>query len=239
MAMNPRRGRARSTPGNDLAGEPRLIEPETLAAGGCRRDLFATVDLARVPETARRLASQLCAIDASEQPAVALALGFEFDPRRLKSDELLRRLIFLGYLRSLGARHVIASPVLYLSRPRWDLYSTDREVLVALNHLTQETEVAQHVMHRHARTVLWLPVNEAADAPAGPVHRYSPLVSWPPQRNWFDEMVRQNERQSVERREARVAVKGLESQVDAYRAAMAEALAELADCGALVLSQAT
>jgi hypothetical protein len=237
MAMNPRRGRARSAPGNDPDGEPRLIEPETLAAGGCRRDFYATVDLTRVPESARRVVAQFCAIDASEQPAVALALGFEFDPRRLKPDELLRRLLFLGFLRRLGARHIIASPVLYLSRPRCDLYSTDREVLVAVNHLTQETEVAQHVMHRHARTVLWLPVGESTDEPTGPVRRYTPLTSWPPQRNWFDEMVRQNERQSIERREARVAVKGLEAQVGAYRSAVSEVLTALGECDALEVHQ--
>ena len=99
MAMNPRRGRSRAAPSSEPAGELRLIEPETLAAGGCRRDVFAHADLTRVPESAKRIAAQLCAIEPSEQPAVALALGFEFDPRRLRPEELLRRLLFLGFLR--------------------------------------------------------------------------------------------------------------------------------------------
>jgi hypothetical protein len=231
MAMKARRGRQAAA----AEESTQLIEPETLAAGGCRRDLHATLDLSLAPQSAVQTVDRLCALEGSQQPAVALALGFEYDPRRLRPEELLRRLIFFSYLRQLGARIIIASPVLYQSRPRWDLYSPDKEILIAVNHLTHETEIAQHIMHRHAKTVLWAPVPDGP--PIGPVHRYSPTAIWTTQRNWFEEMVRQNERQSAERREARVVVKGIEDQVDAYRTAIADIVQSLDGSPALKLAQ--
>ncbi len=210
-----------------LPGMPRdLIEAQTVAAGGCRREVFGRVAEAAVPDEARQLVAELLQLSATAQPAVALALGYEYDQRRLKADELLRRLVSVVLLQHLGAREIFASPVSYQSRARWDLYAPDREALVALNHLVEETDALQHVIQHHARTVFWAPAGGDRDE-GWYVLRYTALEPWPAGRNWFDEVVRQNERQSAERRELQVTVRGLEGAYETAQSILARAYAAL------------
>ncbi len=205
-----------------------LIEAPTLAAANCQRQVYARVDETAVPAEARRLADELLALAGDAQPVVALALGFEFDRRRLRADELLRRLIAAVLLSHLGARDIFASPVSYQGRARWDLYAPELETLVALNHLVDEAEVLQHLVHHHARTVLWGPATTDRRAPEGwYLLRYTALQPWPPARNWFDEVVRGNERQSAERRALSVSARGMEGRVATARAILGQIYAAL------------
>ncbi len=221
-------------------GEPpyALIETQTVAAAGCRREVYGRIDLDAVPEEARRLADEILGLSPPDQPAVALALGFEYDRRRLKVEELLPRLIMAVYLTHCGAREIFASPVAYQSRPRWDLYSPDAETLVCLNHLVEEADAIQHVTHKHARTVLWLPpLVERAGFRGWYILRYTALEPWPKGRNWFDETARQNERQSAERRSLQVDARGLEGRVPAVRALLDHVYAVLEEGRYLTLAE--
>lgn len=215
-----------------------LIEAETLVAAGCRREVYGWVADTAVLAEARRLVEELLSLGASDQPAMALVLGFEFDRRRLQTDELLRRLICAALLRYLGAREVFGSPVAYQSRARWDLYAPDIETLVALNHLTEETDVVQHLTHHHARAVLWAPpVTDRRPREGWHLLRYTPFQPWPAQRNWFDEVVRQNERQSAERRALQVAARGVEHRVGEIASTLARIDATLTSGEYLTLAE--
>lgn len=215
-----------------------LIESQTIAAAGCRRDHYAWIDAEAVPADARRLVEELVELGASEHPAAAFALGFEFDRRRLSPDELLRRLIFAALVRQLGASDIYASPVAYQSRARWDLYSPDKELLVALNHLVEETDALQHITHQHARTVLWAPPpTDRRPAEGWHVLRYTALQPWPAKRNWFDEVVRQNEQQSAERRALLVSARGAEDRLPKIRAILAQTDSILAEAEFLTLAE--
>jgi len=205
-----------------------LIEAQTLAAADCRRDVYGRIADAAVPDEARRLVDELLGLAESEQPAVALALGFEFDRRRLRADELLRRLVSAVLLSHLGAREIFASPVAYQGRARWDLYAPEVETLVALNHLVEEPDVVQHLVHHHARTVFWAPPTIDRRPPEGwYLLRYTALQPWPAGRNWFDEVVRQNERQGAERRSLSVTAHGLEDRLAVARSILARTYAAL------------
>ncbi len=215
-----------------------LIEAQTVASAGCRREHYAWVNVEAIPSDARRLVDALLEMDVADHPVVAFTLGFEFDRRRLTSDELLRRLIFASVLRNLGAKDLYASPVAYQSRARWDLYSPDLESLVALNHLVEETDALQHLTHQHARTVLWAPApTDRRSAEGWHVWRYTALQPWPAKRNWFDEVVRQNERQSAERRGLTVTARGAEDRLPPVRSVLSQIDAALAEGEYLTLAE--
>jgi hypothetical protein len=212
-----------------LLGYPQeLIDPEALTAMGCRREVHGRVAQEAIPAEAQQLLEELLKLAGTEQPAVAFALGFEFDSRRLKPEELLRRLICAVLLHDLGSREMFASPVAYQTRARWDLYAPDLETLIALNHLVEEPDVIQHVMHHHARTVFWAPTLVDRRPPVGwYLLRYTALQPWPQERNWFDEVVRQNERQSAEKRELTVSVRRMEDRLGAVRSLLGRLYAVL------------
>src|SRR5216684_9027316 len=102
----------------------RLVEPETLRAAGCERtvDWVMPVDIWECPE-ADRLPQLVESPPPGRRAALSLALGYEFDPRRLRFEELARRAVVVEMFRIGGTDRLIQSPVLYQSRPRWDVYA--------------------------------------------------------------------------------------------------------------------
>lgn len=205
------------------------IEERTLQAAGLRREDYARVTVATIPEEARSLAREILSAPRKFVPVGALALGFEFDARRLKIDELLRRLIARSFLSDFGAKETLFSAVAYKSRPRWDLYSPDLEMIVALNHLVTETDVIAHLTNKHSRVVLWSPA-PSDDGPDDYWHflRYRAIEPWAPVRNWFEEVARQNDQQSREKRQLQIEAYGLERDVVRFRT-LADRLKESLD----------
>ena len=164
--------------------------------------------------------------------ALSVALGYDFDPRRLRFEELARRVIVTEQFRKIGIERVILSPVLYQSRPRWDVYAPRLRSLAIVNHLASENDVLGHLRHSGLRFVIWAPDpvdRGSADAWYG--LRYEALnPPDPTARNWFDETVRQSEQESQTRRTLTLELKNgekvlpsIQAVVDSFRAAVRRA----------------
>lgn len=211
----------------------RLIEPETLQAAGYERRLDWALphDLWAGPE-ADELRALVESPTAARRAALSLALGYEFDPRRLRFEELARRVIITEKFRAAGVERHVLSPVLYQSRPRWDVYAPRLRGLAIVNHLAAESDVLGHLRHSGLHFVLWAPdpAERALDRWYG--LRYEAFKPPDPTaRNWFDETVRQSEQESHTRRTLTLELKNGEKEmpaiqvvVDAFRAAVRAAL---------------
>ncbi|HLH75052.1 MAG TPA: hypothetical protein VKX96_17345 [Chloroflexota bacterium] len=200
----------------------RLIEPETLQAAGYERRLEWALphDLWAGPE-----ADELRVLVESPPPgrraALSLALGYEFDPRRLRFEELARRMIIAEQFRAKGVERLILSPVLYQSRPRWDVYAPRLRSLAIVNHLAAESDVLGHLRHSGLRFVLWAPDPAERSLDQWYVLRYEALnPPDPTARNWFDETVRQSEQESHTRRTLTLELKNGEKELPAVQAAV-------------------
>jgi hypothetical protein len=215
----------------------RLVEPETLRAAGCERfvDWEMPVDFWASPEaeTVRHLVESP---PAGRRAALSLALGYEFDPRRLRFEELARRVVVTEMFRASGTDRLILSPVLYQSRPRWDVYAARIRALAIVNHLASESDVLGHLRHSGLRFVLWAPdPAERSQSDRWFGLRYVALnPPDPTARNWFDETVRQSEQESQTRRHLTLELKNGEKElptaqaaVDAFRYAVRAALRNL------------
>jgi hypothetical protein len=212
----------------------RLVEPETLHAAGCVRtvDWSLPDGIWESPE-AETLRHLVESPPPGRRAALSLALGYEFDPRRLRFEELARRVIIAEMFRNGGTDRLIHSPVLYQSRPRWDIYAARLRGLTIVNHLASESDVLGHLRHSGLRFVLWAP-DPAEHAPSDQWFclRYAALnPPDPTARNWFDETVRQSEQESLTRRRLTLELKNgekdlpfVQEQVDAFRAAVRQAL---------------
>jgi hypothetical protein len=212
----------------------RLVEPETLRAAGYVRTVdWALPDgLWESPE-AERLRQLVEAPPPGRRAAFSLALGYEFDPRRLRFEELARRILVAEMFRNGGTDRLIQSPVLYQSRPRWDIYAARLRGLAIVNHLASESDVLGHLRHSGLRFVLWAP-DPAERSPSDQWYclRYVPInPPDPTARNWFDETVRQSEQESLTRRRLTLELKngekdlpGIQEEVDAFRAVIRQAL---------------
>jgi hypothetical protein len=201
----------------------RLVEPETLRAAGCERsvDWELPVDIWECPE-ADDVRQLVDSPPAGRRAAMSLALGYEFDPRRLRFEELARRIVITEMFRASGTDRLIQSPVLYQSRPRWDIYVARLRGLAIVNHLASESDVLGHLRHSGLRFVVWAP---------DPVER-SQSERWfglryvalnppdPTARNWFDETVRQSEQESLTRRRLTLELKNGEKELPACQAAV-------------------
>jgi len=208
----------------------RLVEPETLLAAGCERtvDWVLPVDVWDSPE-AERVRQLVESPPPGRRAALSLALGYEFDPRRLRFEELARRIAIVEMFRNGGTDRLIQSPVLYQSRPRWDVYAARLRALAIVNHLASESDVLGHLRHSGLRFVLWAPdPSERSTSDGWFCLRYVALN--PPQptaRNWFDETVRQSEQESLTRRRLTLELKngekelpGIQEVVDDFRSAV-------------------
>jgi hypothetical protein len=213
----------------------RLVEPETLRAAGCVREIdwMLPTGVWEGPEadSVRRLVESP---PAGRRAALALALGYEFDPRRLRFEELARRVVVTELFRAAGVDRLILSPVLYQSRPRWDVYAARLRGLVIVNHLAAESDVLGHLRHSGLRFVLWAPdPSERAQPDQWWALRYISLnPPDPTARNWFDETVRQSEQESLTRRRLTLELKNgekdlqpVQEAVEAFRAAVRAQLA--------------
>ncbi len=212
----------------------RLVEPETLKAAGCERRLawVLPVDLWEGP-SANNLRDLVAAPSPGRRAALSLALGYEFDPRRLRFEELARRVVITEMFRAAGIDRMILSPVLYQSRPRWDVYLARLRSLAIVNHLASESDVLGHLRHSGLRFVLWAPdPAERAQPDQWYGLRYDALnPPDPTARNWFDETVRQSEHESLTRRHLTLELKNgekdlpfVQEAVDAFRASVRAAL---------------
>ena len=212
----------------------RLVEPETLLAAGYKRhvDWLLPVDVWEGPE-AEALRALVDSPPPGRRAALALALGYEFDPRRLRFEELARRTVMTEMFRAAGIDRLIQSPVLYQSRPRWDIYAARLRGLVIVNHLASETDVLNHLRYSGLHFVLWAPdPSERAQADQWWALRYVTLnPPDPTARNWFDETVRQSEQEGLIRRRLTLELKngendlpGVQEVVDAFRAAVRAAV---------------
>lgn len=211
-----------------------LVEPETLRAAGCERriDWVLPLDLWAGSE-ADELRQLVDAPSPGRRAALSVALGYDFDPRRLRFEELARRVIVTEQFRKIGVERVILSPVLYQSRPRWDVYAPRLRSLAIVNHLASENDVLGHLRHSGLRFVIWAPdPAERGSADAWYGLRYEALnPPDPTARNWFDETVRQSEQESQTRRTLTLELKNGEKElpsiqavVDSFRAAVRRAL---------------
>ncbi len=212
----------------------RLVEPETLHAAGCVRTLDWTLPdgIWESPE-AERLRKIVEMPTPGRRAALSLALGYEFDPRRLRFEELARRAIVVEMFRNGGTDRLIQSPVLYQSRPRWDIYAARLRGLAIVNHLASESDVLGHLRHSGLRFVLWAPdPSERSTDDQWFCLRYVALnPPDPAARNWFDETVRQGEQESITRRRLTLELKngekdlpGIQEEVDLFRGAIRQAL---------------
>ena len=211
-----------------------LVEPQTLRAAGCERrvEWILPNNLWECPE-ADELKALLESPPPARRAALSLALGYEFDPRRLRFEELSRRMIVTEQFHAAGVERLILSPVLYQSRPRWDVYAPRLRGLAIVNHLAAEKDVLGHLRHSGLRFVLWAPDPTERGQPDQWVGlRYEAInPPEPTARNWFDETVRQSEQESLTRRTLTLELKGGEKEapvvqavVDRYRAAIRAAL---------------
>lgn len=193
-----------------------LVEPQTLRAAGCERrvDWILPNNLWEGP-AADELRQLLESPPPGRRAALSLALGYEFDPRRLRFEELARRMIVVELLRREGVERFILSPVLYQSRPRWDVYAPRLRALAIVNHLASEKDVLGHLRHSGLRFVTWAPDPAERGQPDQWVGlRYEPInPPEPTARNWFDETVRQSEQESLTRRTLTLELKGGEKDV--------------------------
>jgi len=193
-----------------------LVEPETLKTAGCERRVAWVLpsDLWQGPE-AEALREMVNAPSPGRRAALSLALGYEFDPRRLRFEELARRIVITELFRSAGIDRVMLSPVLYQSRPRWDVYAPRLRALAIVNHLAAEKDVLGHLRHSGLRFVLWAPdPSERAQSDHWYALRYDALnPPDPSQRNWFDETVRQSEQESLTRRRLTLELKNGEKEL--------------------------
>jgi hypothetical protein len=216
-----------------------LVEPETLHAAGCERTIewMLPTDIWEVPE-AETLRSMVASPPPGRRAALALALGYEFDPRRLRFEELGRRVVAAELLRLAGQDRLIFSPVLYQSRPRWDIYAPRLRALVIVNHLAAEKDVLGHLQHSNLNFVLWAPdPSERANPDRWYCLRYAALnPPDPTARNWFDETVRQTEQESLTRRRLTLELKNgekdlpeVEAAVDSFRQSVRAALQNQAE----------
>ncbi len=212
----------------------RLVEPETLRAAGYVRtiDWVLPVDVWECPE-AERLRQFVESPPPSRRAALTLALGYEFDPRRLRFEELARRIVVVEMFRNSGTDRLIQSPVLYQSRPRWDVYAARLRALAIVNHLASESDVLGHLRHSGLRFVLWAPdPAERSTSDQWYCLRYVALnPPDPTARNWFDETVRQSEQESLTRRRLTLELKNgekdlpsVQAHVDTFRAAVRQNL---------------
>lgn len=211
-----------------------LVEPETLHAAGFERqvDWILPSDIWVCPES-DGLRALLDSPPPGRRAALSVALGYEFDPRRLRFEELARRMIIAEQFRAAGVERLILSPVLYQSRPRWDVYAPRLRGLAIVNHLASENDVLGHLRHSGVRFVLWAPDPAERGQPDRWVAlRYSVInPPDPAARNWFDETVRQSEHESATRRRLTLELKGGEGElpavqeaVDRFRAALRRSL---------------
>jgi hypothetical protein len=211
-----------------------LVEPQTLRAAGCERRVEGQLptNLWEGPE-ADALRAMAEAPPSGRRAALALALGYEFDPRRLRFEELAHRMVATEMFRAAGVERLIQSPVLYQSRPRWDVYAARLRALAIVNHLAGENDVLGHLRHSGLRFVLWAPdPSERAQPDRWHWLRYDALDPPDPTvRNWFDETVRQTEQESLTRRRLTLELKNgekdlpeVQAVVDAFRASVRAAL---------------
>lgn len=188
-----------------------LVEPQTLRAAGFERhvDWILPNNLWDGP-AADELRELLDSPPPGRRAALGLALGYEFDPRRLRFEELARRMIITEKLRADGVDRLILSPVLYQSRPRWDVYAPRLRSLAIVNHLASEKDVLGHLRHSGLRSVFWAPDPAERGQPDRWVGlRYDAInPPDPTARNWFDETVRQSEQESLTRRTLTLELKG-------------------------------
>jgi hypothetical protein len=212
----------------------RLIEPETLQAAGYDRrvDWVLPTDVWESPE-ATALRDLVDTPPPGRRAALSLALGYEFDPRRLRFEELARRMVVTQIFHAAGIDRLILSPVLYQSRPRWDVYVARVRGLAIVNHLASENDVLGHLRHSGLRFVLWAPdPSERAQPDQWYALRYVALNPPDPSaRNWFDETVRQSEQESLTRRHLTLELKNGEKElimvqpvVEAFRSAVRTSL---------------
>ncbi len=214
-----------------------LVEPQTLRAAGFERrvEWILPNGLWECP-AADRLRELLDSPPPGRRAALSLALGYEFDPRRLRFEELARRMIVAEQFRAAGVERLILSPVLYQSRPRWDVYAPRLRGLAIVNHLASEKDVLGHLRHSGLRFVIWAPdPAERGQSDQWVGLRYQPLnPPDPTARNWFDETVRQSEQESLTRRTLTLELKGgekdaptVQAAVDNLRAVLRDALSTL------------
>jgi hypothetical protein len=207
-----------------------LVEPETLRAAGFERrvEWILPNNLWEGP-AADRLRELLDSPPPGRRAAFSLALGYEFDPRRLRFEELARRLIVTEQFRANGVERLILSPVLYQSRPRWDVYAPRLRGLAIVNHLASEKDVLGHLRHSGLRFVLWAPdPAERGQLDRWVGLRYEPInLPDPTARNWFDETVRQSEQESLTRRTLTLELKGGEADSPIVQAAVEEVRAAI------------
>lgn len=207
-----------------------LVEPQTLRAAGSERTVewVLPTNIWQVPE-AETVRALVEAPPPPRRAALALALGYEFDPRRLRFEELGRRVVAAELFRLAGQDRLIFSPVLYQSRPRWDIYAPRLRALAIVNHLAAEKDVLGHLQHSNLNFVLWAPdPSERANPDLWYCLRYDALNRPDPSaRNWFDETVRQSEQESQTRRRLTLELKNgekdlpeIQAAVDAFRAAV-------------------
>lgn len=211
-----------------------LVEPQTLNAAGCERRVawLLPAEIWRGPA-----ADALRALVESPPPgrraALSLALGYELDPRRLRFEELARRVVVSEMFQLARVDRLILSPVLYQSRPRWDVYAPRPRALAIVNHLATENDVLGHLRHSGLRFVLWAPdPSERSEPDKWFCLRYDSLnPPDPTARNWFDETVRQGEQESLTRRRLTLELKNgekdlpeVQAAVDAFRSAVHSAL---------------
>jgi hypothetical protein len=212
-----------------------LVEPQTLKAAGCERHVawLLPADLWQGP-AADALRALVEAPPPGRRAALCLALGYEFDPRRLRFEELARRTVLAEMFHAAGVERLIYSPVLYQSRPRWDVYAPRLRALAIVNHLAGENDVLGHLRHSGLRFILWAPdPSERTEPDKWYCLRYDALnPPDPTARNWFDETVRQGEQESLTRRRLTLELKNgepdlpdVQSAVDAFHAAVRSALA--------------
>lgn len=211
-----------------------LVEPQTLRAAGFERHVDWILPNTIWESTAAdRLRDLLDSPPPGRRAALSLALGYEFDPRRLRFEELARRTIVSEQFRAAGVERLILSPVLYQSRPRWDVYAPRLRGLAIVNHLASEKDVLGHLRHSGLRFVLWAPDPAERGQPDRWVGlRYEAInPPDPTARNWFDETVRQSEQEGLTRRTLTLELKGGEKEaptvqavVDDFRATIREAL---------------
>lgn len=202
-----------------------LIEEETLAAIACRRRVLARVEEGRLPAEVRSVLEHLLGQEAPAwQAALAVALGYEFDPRRLTVDEVLRRLVGTVVLQALGAATVLASPVSYAGRSRWDLYAPDRRLLLAVNRMVRESDVLTQVRETPQLTVLWGPWSSPPRQPGVwyllEYRLTGGAATAGPDR--FDETVQQLAQESRSRRQARLDLTGGAALVGEFEAVLAD-----------------
>lgn len=200
-----------------------LVEPQTLRAAGVERrvDWIMPNNLWEGP-AADELRQLLDSPPPGRRAALSLALGYEFDPRRLRFEELARRVIIAEQFRAAGVDRLIHSPVLYQSRPRWDVYAPRLRGLAIVNHLASEKDVLGHLQHSGLRFVIWAPDPSERGQPDQWVGlRYEALNPPDPTvRNWFDETVRQSEQESLTRRTLTLELKGGEKDAPIAQAAV-------------------